>query len=846
MEPSQNDRLEDEMVLIPQVTGQLQTVLFSASDSFYKVLRLEISDKNFDFNDDEITITGSFGDIQIGSSYEFTGQLKEHPRYGIQFIANNYHRQATSTASGLVKYLSSENFPGVGKATATKIVDELGVNAIELILDNAEVLKNLHISKELQQVIVDKLAKADGMERAIIALNDFGFGSTLSMAIYQKYQKSTLQILKDNPYQLVRDIDGVSFKRIDQFALQEGIDPLDERRIKAGVIETINNKTFNSGDTYMVLPELLSSAKVLLGKGQQAIVNDELLKKALLTLTTEGIVVVDGNYFYIQEIYEAENQIAERLVNLTQQSKSTYSRKQVVDVLNEVESANDFDYDVTQKEAIIAALTNQLFILTGGPGTGKTTIISGVVATLKKFLRADGLKSDQIDDSIHLAAPTGRAAKRLQESTGMVATTIHHLLGITGREANVNDIDIEEISGNLLVIDEMSMVDTQLFAILLLAVQADMQIILVGDKDQLPSVGPGRVFYDLLASGLLNYRELETIHRQGKGSTIISLANDVKNGQLPADFTEQQIDRSFFPANVNTVPKLVEKIAESWKNKGNSVADMQILAPMYRTQAGVNHLNEIVQNIFNPATSKKKSINIKKDKQSFNYRVGDKVMQTANDPENNVFNGDIGYITSVLLAKDKTNPDKKDKLVVDFDTGEVIYTRENWQNITLAYATTIHKSQGTEYKLVIMPLVDAFFRMLQRNLLYTGLTRASESLVLIGQLSAYQKAVVTLGVNRHTNLQARIIEYATGKKDETQPAKIAQQEILKVSEPVVTDGQHDDISLQDKDVPNNSAAKDIVLTMALIEQNGIDPNIGLEGLTPYDFMPNNNEKLANT
>jgi exodeoxyribonuclease V alpha subunit len=840
MESSQNNMLEDEMVLIPQVTGQIQTVLFSASDSFYKVLRLEISDKNFEYNDDEITITGSFGDIQIGSSYEFTGQLKEHPRYGIQFIANNYHRQATSTTSGLVKYLSSENFPGVGKATATKIVDELGVNAIELILDNADVLNELNISKDLQQVITDKLTKADGMERAIIALNDFGFGSTLSMAIYQKYQKSTLQILKDNPYQLVRDIDGVSFKRIDQFALQEGIDPLDERRIKAGVIETINNKTFNSGDTYMVLPELLRSAKALLDKGQQTIVTDELLKKALLTLTSEGIVVVDGSYFYIQEIYEAENQIAERLVNLTQQSKSTYSRKQVVDVLSEVEAANDFTYDATQKEAIIAALTNQLFILTGGPGTGKTTIISGVVATLKKLLRADGLKIDQIDDSIHLAAPTGRAAKRLQESTGMAATTIHHLLGITGREANINDIDIEEISGNLLVIDEMSMVDTQLFAILLSAVQADMQIILVGDKDQLPSVGPGRVFYDLLASGLLNYRELETIHRQGKGSTIISLANEVKNGRLPADFTEQQIDRSFFPANANTVPKLVEKIAESWKNKGNSVADMQILAPMYRTQAGVNHLNEIV----NPATSKKKSINIKKDKQSFNYRVGDKVMQTANDPENNVFNGDIGYITSVLLAKDKSNPDKKDKLVVDFDTGEVIYTRENWQNITLAYATTIHKSQGTEYKLVIMPLVDAFFRMLQRNLLYTGLTRASESLVLIGQLSAYQEAVVTLGVDRHTNLQARILQYATGKKDDTQPVKSSQQDILEVNEPVGR--QHDEINLRDKDVTSNPVTTDTVLTAAIIEQNSIDPNIGLEGLTPYDFMPNNNEKLANT
>ena len=845
MDPSQNELREAEANLAPQVIGQIQTILFSASNSFYKVLRIEIVDKNFEFHDDEITVTGSFGDVQIGSSYEFTGQLKEHPRYGLQFIAHNYHRQATSTTSGLVKYFASDNFPGVGKATATKIVDELGINAIELILDNGDVLNNLNISQTLQKVIIDKLSKADGMERAIIALNDFGFGSTLSTAIYQKYQKNTLQILKDNPYQLVIDIDGVSFKRIDQFALQEGIDVLDERRIKAGVIETINNQTFQSGDTYTVLPDLMHDAKALLEKGQHDVVSEVMIKKALLALTSEGIVVVDGSYFYIQEIYEAENQIAKRLINLTQQSKATYSRKQVVHVLDEVEKANDFNYDATQKEAIIAALTNQLFILTGGPGTGKTTIISGVVATLKKLLRADGLKSDQIDDGIHLAAPTGRAAKRLQESTGMLATTIHHLLGITGREANINDVDIEEISGSLLVIDEMSMVDTQLFATLLSAVQTDMQIILVGDKDQLPSVGPGRVFYDLLASGILNYRELETIHRQGKGSTIISLANEVKNGRLPADFTEQQIDRSFFSANVNTVPKLVEKIAESWKNKGNSVADMQILAPMYRTTAGVNHLNEIVQNIFNPATSKKKSITIKKDKQSFNYRVGDKVMQMTNDPENNVFNGDIGYITSVLLAKDKSNTDKKDKIVVDFDTGEVIYTRENWQNITLAYATTIHKAQGTEYKLVIMPLVDAFSRMLQRNLLYTGLTRASESLVLIGQLSAYQTAVVTLGVNRHTNLQARILQYASGDVPDNQSKILSKQETLQMDE-AVSDTVNISQQEQEMVIQKEAVPLETVLTMDLIGQGSIDPNIGLEGVTPYDFMPDSHSKLANT
>ena len=503
--------------------------------------------------------------------------------------------------------------------------------------------------------------------------------------------------------------------------------------------------------------------------------------------------------------------------------------------MDEVESANDFKYDTTQREAIIAALTNQLFILTGGPGTGKTTIISGVVATLKKLLRQDGMKSDEIDQGIHLAAPTGRAAKRLQESTGMLASTIHHLLGITGREANLDDVDIEELTGQLLVVDEMSMVDTQLFATLLSAVRPDMQVILVGDKDQLPSVGPGRVFYDLLASGILNYRELETIHRQGKGSTIISLANDVKNGHLPDDFKEQKLDRSFFAADLRRVPSLVEKIATSWQKKGHSVADMQILAPMYRTQAGVNHLNEIAQDIFNPLSSKKKTISVKNGAITFNFRVGDKVMQTTNDPENNVFNGDIGYISTILLAKDKANTDKKDVITVSFDTGEVIYTRENWQHLTLAYATTIHKSQGTEYKLVIMPLVSAFSRMLQRNLLYTGLTRASESLVLLGQESAYQQAVLTTGVDRQTTLQARIMQYANQQAGPKEPQEVAattvaEQPVSHVKkEREVTD---DEVK---KTIPKSIHDK-YLLTNELIESHQIDPNIGLDGLTPADFM----------
>jgi len=816
----------------PCVSGQVKNVLFAAQDSFYKVLIIEVAALNFEYDDNEITVTGNFGDVQLGGSYEFKGRLTEHARYGVQFAAQNYQRQAASTSSGLVAYLSSEKFAGIGKATAMKIVDALGIEAIDKILDNPVVLEQSGISAKQQAVIVAQLQQSDGMERAIIALNDYGFGANLATIIYQKYQHDTLTILKQNPYQMVIDIDGVSFNRIDRLAMQQGIAALDDRRIRAGVIEAINQATFESGDTFMQVDGLLHNTQRILEQAQNVPVALAQLQQAVLSLTTDGIVIAQGERLYLKALFEAERSIAQKLVRLTKTTKTTYSRPKIVDFLHQVEKENPFPYDDVQQEAMIAALQSQLFILTGGPGTGKTTIINGVVATLKKLLKDDGMKWDDIETSIRLAAPTGRAAKRLSESTGMPASTIHRLLGITGRE-DVTDIDIDELTGRLLVIDEMSMVDTQLFALLLEAIPAGMQIILVGDKDQLPSVGPGRVFYDLLASGLLNYRELETIHRQGKGSTIVQLASAVKDGYLPDDFTLRQSDRSFFSAQAQRVPVMVEQIAMSWRDKGHSVADMQILAPMYRTPAGVHNLNSIAQDIFNPMTAKKRAIPMKIGQHEFSFRVGDKVMQTANDPEHNVFNGDIGYITAIMFAKDAANDDKTDNITVAFDTGEVIYTRQTWQQLTLAYATTIHKAQGAEYKLVIMPLVNSFARMLQRNLLYTGLTRASESLVLIGEISAYERAVTTEGVNRHTTLQERLKQAQDGQLDEpdveistTITEREAHEATTIVDAPKTADNVDTAISLPDE----------VILTMQLIADESIDPNIGMGPLTPINFM----------
>ena len=355
--------------------------------------------------------------------------------------------------------------------------------------------------------------------------------------IYQKYQQQTLQILKKQTltkwllilraYHLPGSIDLA--------AQQQGIDAL-TRDVSKRVLFQRLTRRHSSLVIRLCKWNIIANHATNLERSQNARIDPALIKRALLTLTSDGIVIADGQNLYIKALFEAEREIAQRMVRLSKTKNSEYKRADVVKQLAEVEEENPFPYDDVQRDAMIAALMSNLFILTGGPGTGKTTIINGVVATLKKLLQDEGMKWDEISESIRLAAPTGRAAKRLSESTGMPASTIHRLLGITGRE-NTDDIDIEELSGRLLVIDEMSMVDTQLFDLLLRAIPNGMQVILVGDKDQLPSVGPGRVFYDLLASGLLNYRELETIHRQGKGSTIIELASSVKSGVLPANFT---------------------------------------------------------------------------------------------------------------------------------------------------------------------------------------------------------------------------------------------------------------------------------------------------------------------
>ena len=818
--------------------GKVQTIFFEAQDSFYKVGSFLVEENNFDWSESEIVVTGSFGDLQEGMDYLLTGQVVQHARYGQQFQVTSYKSQGTSTETGLINYLASALFTGIGRKTAERIVELLGLDAINLILESPDVLTPLKLNKTKQKLFVEQLQKNNGMEKIVIGLSQLGFSANMTAVIYETYQDAALNVIQENPYQLIEDIDGISFKKADQLAQLVGI-PLDaDIRIGASIISVLANQSFNTGDVYQDINLVLSESQKLL-RNNKVIIDKTKVQEVLIEFAKNKKIIAEGSHIYLADLYNAEWRIAEHLKRISKLGvNKQFNSNEISETLTKVEKMLDVKYDKSQKNAIIEAINEPIFILTGGPGTGKTTIINGFVMTFALLHEIDLDLSTYKKDTgfpILLAAPTGRAAKRLSESTDLPAKTIHRLLGLTGREKNKIP-DIDELKGTLLIIDEMSMVDTQLFDILLTAIPLKMQVILVGDKDQLPSVGPGQIFADLINGQQFKQIELTHIHRQAQLSSIIPLAHAIKQGQIPTDLTSNQVDRSFIFAHANQVETVIKQVIEKAQKKGFANNDVQILAPMYRGIAGIDNLNTSVQNVLNPLNSQNKR-QVEFNKQFF--RVGDKVLQLVNSPESNVFNGDIGKIVAINLAKDRGNEAKVDQLTIAFDSGEIVYPRSEWQKITLAYAISIHKAQGSEFELVILPLVNAYSNMLQRNLLYTGLTRASKKLVIIGEPTAFEQAVNNIGSNRKTTLTQRIETiYHT-------------DEVMDVSVPNIDIQNSKNNKLEVKETADNyevfkedtlaSKVKEVNpdgyrLTKTKIENQTINPLIGMNDLSPFDFM----------
>ena len=730
-------------------SGTVERIIFENPNNFFRILLLDIEDTDAEFDDFEIIVTGTMADIMEGQDYTFWGTLVQHPKYGEQLKVTRYER-AKPTSKGLVKYFASDHFKGIGVKTAQKIVDLYGDNTIDQILADPGRLVTINgLSSANREAFVSKLRQNYGTEMLLSKLAEYGIPNKLALQIQDTYKEETLEIVQKYPYQLVEDIQGIGFKIADQLAQQLGIESDAPERFRAGLVHTLFSQSMETGDTYIEARDLLSHTIDLLENARQVELDPSLVADELAHLIEEDKIQNVETKIFENSLYFAEEGIRSNLIRILEKGKQeTFDAPKLESIIEQVEQDLGICYDHIQKKAICDAINHKVFILTGGPGTGKTTVINGIIATYAALHKLDLAKKQELP--ILLAAPTGRAARRMNELTGLPSATIHRHLGMTGDD-DISHLD-DYLDADFIIVDEFSMVDTWLANQLLSNISSNSKILIVGDADQLPSVSPGQVLADLLKIPLLPQTKLTKIYRQGEDSTIVTLASQIQQGLLPADFTEKKADRSYFEATSEYIPDMIKKIVAAAIRSGIPAQDVQVLAPMYRGPAGIDQINQLMQDLINPS---------EKDQLVFEapdcqYRQGDKVIHLVNDAESNVFNGDLGYITDLLPGK--YTDSKQDELTINFDGNEIVYQRSEWYKIRLAYAMSIHKSQGSEFPVVILPITRSSHRMLQRNLVYTAITRAKSKLILLGEKAAFDYAAKNTGTARKTYLVERFAD----------------------------------------------------------------------------------------
>ncbi|WP_075618163.1 SF1B family DNA helicase RecD2 [Paenisporosarcina indica] len=795
------------------ITGKPVVTIFHNPTNLFSIVKLKINETNSTYDDKEIIVSGYFPRLTNEEDYRFTGQIKQHPKYGTQFQVETFSKDVPQTEQGIIHYLSSDLFHGIGRKTAETIVKKLGKDTIRIILDDPEALDTVpRLAKEKKETIRMTLEQNLGLERVMIQLNEWGFGPQLAMRVYQTYREETIEVLTKNPYRLIEDVEGIGFQRADELGNKLGMTGKHPDRIKAAVFHLLNTASLSEGHVFLPAEQILPNVQQLLESNQIEEVPFEAISKACIELVEDGKLAGEMSRFYLPSLYYSEVGIASKLEILIQEQKERtgFPSSEIRKALGDAEERLGVSYAETQIAAIEQGMNASVMLLTGGPGTGKTTVVRGLVEV---YAELHGLTLDpkeyakkQEPFPIILAAPTGRAAKRMNESTGLPAMTIHRLLGFTGQDKE--EETERDIKGNLIIIDEMSMVDTWLAHQLLKAIPEGAQVIFVGDQDQLPPVGPGQVLKDLLASKRIPTVELTDIYRQAAGSSIIELAHQMKKGQLPPNLTGKTSDRSFIKSGPDQIAKVVEQVIKSAMAKGHTIKEIQVLAPMYKGPAGIDALNKMIQLMVNPNdTGQRKELVFGETI----YRVGDKVLQLVNQPESQVYNGDMGEVISISKAKD--NVEKTDMMIVSFEGIEVTYQRNDLGQLTLAYCCSIHKSQGSEFPIVIMPVVRSYMKMLRRNLLYTGITRAKDFLILCGDAEVFK-----FGIERTDDL-ARL----TSLKE-------------RLSEDFVTSHEpdKDESNVQTESEIDQEESGEIALTAT--NHLKIHPLVGMNNMTPYDFL----------
>lgn len=683
-----------------------------------------------------ITFTGYLPKLNDIDTYLFYGNLVVHERYGEQFSVESFEKCLPEEKDSIVTFLSSGIFKGIGEVKAKRIVKVLGKDTLKVILENKENLLLIPtITQKNVEVLHEKLVEYSSSYQTIVDLGQLGFSTKDSIAIYNEYKEQSMEIINKDIYELIDKIPNIGFQKIDYIALKQNIKENDIRRIKAAIVYVIKEICNVVGHSYLSKEMILHNLFKVIGNR-----TNEEFEEALKEVIVEEKIIQEEDKFYLKDMYEAECNIAYRLAYL--QKKEEKIDKKLDKYIKEIQEFYKINYNMEQISAIRNALSKNVLVITGGPGTGKTTIINAICDIYKL---KNKLSSEKFSEEVALLAPTGRASKRMALSSKNSASTIHRFLK-WNKETNKFQVNENNKSkAKMVIIDEASMIDTYLMDNLLKGLFYDTKIILVGDNDQLPSVGPGQVLKDIIESKKINTIQLETLYRQKENSNIITFAHNIKNGILDTSIFNEQEDLTFIECSSNDVKGYVKEIIESYKKKDRS--EIQVLCPMYKTKNGIDELNSLLQDLLNKKENNKEELKVN----NTIFREKDKVMQLTNMPDENIFNGDIGKISKI----NKLN--NKQEIVVDFDGHLVKYNSKNLNNLTLGYTISIHKSQGSEFDYVIIPIVKNYNKMLYRKLIYTAVTRCKKNLYLIGSLNALSMAISNNNTDiRKTTLKIRI------------------------------------------------------------------------------------------
>lgn len=698
----------------------VERITYQNPENGYSVMRVKV--KGYD---ELVTLVGNLLEVPAGSVLLCEGDWKVDKRYGNQFVAQTWEEVMPATLYGIEKYLGSGLVKGIGPKFARLIVSRFGLDTIEIIETD---IKRLYEVPGIGQKRVEKIAesweKQKDIKNVMLFLQGYGVSTAYAAKIYRQYGKESIDTVKTNPYKLADDIWGIGFKTADTIASKMGYEKNDLRRLKSGVTYTLSRMA-EEGNVYAEEEQLVKSAIELLDADETPV------RQAISEMLQSEDLIADAEAIYMPPFYYAEVGTANRLNKLLDCVEGSLFN--IIPDISVISKQTGVEYDEVQAEAIREAVSSKVMVLTGGPGTGKTTTTQGIIAALK----AMGLR-------ILLAAPTGRAAKRMSEATGMEAKTIHRLLEYNPKDGYKRNDD-NPLEGDVLIVDECSMIDLLLMNNLMKAIPAGMRLVLVGDIDQLPSVGAGNVLRDIIDSKRIPVIRLTRIFRQAQESRIVMSAHDINKGVFPDTSNGKNTDFFFIQQEdpeqaVDTIVKLVkERLPNAYKRP---TSDIQVLTPMQRGVVGAANLNMALQTVLNPGQ-------VSLNRSGYSFRQGDRVMQLRNNYDKEVFNGDLGYIERVDM-EDRT-------LFVCFDGRTVEYDVSELDELTLAYATTIHKSQGSEYPIVVMPVLMTHYVMLQRNLIYTGITRAKKICVLVGTKKALSFAIRNLSVlKRNTKLKERL------------------------------------------------------------------------------------------